>query len=187
MTREEFRTILAPLASLPFPPADDDAHWMGLADIAADDLRHAVLQAAKWAGRFPPPSKLREWAEESRASRTAHLPPPPAREIDLPTPVQVSVPSAGRILTYNREYRYDCEECQDSGWAIRWCGDREGLRQSQYGLRSGDCGRYNIHAAHEYAAKCECIHTNPTIQRQRAAARRYIKSEPTKRHWNDMV
>lgn len=76
---------------------------------------------------------------------------------------------------------YHCLSCLDGGWRPFWCpgsGAFRNLERPDYAEGSiVDCGRVKRHLPHAYAARCECIDTNPIIA---ARARRRLEQARAK-------
>lgn len=171
MTRDWFDRQLSRLASLPNAPADTDGHWDALQDLPPQLFEAAISHALRTRAWFPVPVDLRRdcdavsrRAVPSAVAPTSHLVPVDGQQI-----VTIRNPFGGADITLaiDRAYRADCDDCDDSGQVVFWCGAEKSTRWPWLYRRA--CERRDPHAAHDWAGTCPCVATNATIQRRRAA------------------
>jgi hypothetical protein len=118
-----------------FSQATIEAYYEALQAFPVEAVKAAAALISIGAGRkFAPTAG--EWVEEARAQFEAE-----ARQ---------------RLAAPRDPWKYDCEECNDTGWVV-------GLECA--GGDSSSCGRNKPHAAHSFTRSCGCRATNPTYQR----------------------
>jgi len=153
------------LESLKFAPASMQLHWLALSDVTDGELQRAVERAARECDEFPSPKMLR-----------AFIPPKPlAAPVDDPareTPVErktFTLPD-GTTLPVTREWKYFCDDCNDSGWLNHFCGTDQPTKPW---LSRRTCDRKYDHPSHEWVRLCPCATRNPDVPpavKQRALA-----------------
>lgn len=176
MTFDEFEDEMARLNGLRYKPSDLRTHWEALQDVPIEMLRAAISRAQKTRTDFPTPFELRQDAD-AVAHHVRRPEPEPDRSTALPEPVTIPITEGVAPLRIDREWRYDCQVCSDSGMRTFWCGD--GRRQPW--LMFERCERSQAHSSHEWVRRCECYDTNPTIRRRHEAQARYAASGAQKR------
>lgn len=182
MTLDFFTAQMDRLSGLKFKPLNLVTHWEALQDVPDDVLEAAVTRAQKARDDFPTPLELRTDAD-AVAHYVAVLEPPEDRAVALEVPFTVTVPEVGTVVSIQREWKYYCEGCSDSGWESVWCGERtvpmkdapprEIAKPWQVSIR---CERRSEHGAHEWVRRCACWETNPALVRKRAAIQKYAAS-----------
>lgn len=160
VTRQAFDRHMTRLIGLKFPPDSLDTHWDVLAHIDEGILKAAVAEAQGLYDEFPSPRQLLACVA-SAERRAARLGPQEDRSTPLPEPIYYDVPNYGRIRI-NREWKYHCEDCSDSGWRNFACG--EGLRVD---VPMVACARDVEHPPHQWVTPCSCAESNPEVKRRR--------------------
>ncbi len=182
MTRPWFDAQMSRLAILPFAPDTMDGHWEALQDIPPQVLQPAIAIALKGRTKFPVPADLRADCDAVVRQQRPAAVHPTARIVPLEggIPVEIKNPFGGPSihLTVTDAYRADCDECDDTGMVLFWCGE-PGPTMTPWTYRR-DCGRRHAHGSHDWATQCPCVATNPTIQRKKAAQGQRFASEPEK-------
>lgn len=173
MTFAELSSELDRLHGLPFPPSDYQTHWEGLRDMPKDALARAVGKAARACERFPAPAELRALADSQRP--TLAVVPRPTTV--LAEPVVFADPRLPAPITIDREWRYYCDDCSDTGRESVWCDRHEGSsvtkkpwhRVEQCSMEA--CRYY----PHEWVRRCGCWYTNPALTRKRLDQAKYAE------------
>lgn len=165
VTREFFDAQMGRLIVLKGWPDSVDEYFAVLTDIPEDVFTAAITQALRTRMWFPTPAEVR--ADCDAVVRLRPVPTPQAPQFeDIPGGRTVTFPNpfGGPSLTLRitREWKYDCGDCGDTGWASRRCGEGH-----------THCGRRQEHGPHEFVEKCACIHWNPTIRRHREAGAKF--------------
>lgn len=175
MNREHFDAQMRRLVILRGWPDEIEEYFPVLSDIPEEVFTGGVKYALKTRAWFPTPAELRLDCDAARRS-TRMDPPQPVvveleggRELEIPNPLG-GVPLHVRIT---RDWRHDCELCEDTGWRSYWCG--HGKPPSSIAPEV-QCGKQQVHAAHEWVARCVCVPWNPTIRRHRHAAAKYSQA-----------
>lgn len=174
MTRSNFDLQMQRMVPLKAMPGDTDAYWEALQDIPDDVLIAAVGHALKTRAWFPTPAELRLDADVVRRREPLPAAPrPKVVSLEGATYVEIHNPLGGEPLrlAVTRDWRRDCEACDDTGWAAFWCGPDMTDRYPWLRLRK--CDREDEHYPHEWVLVCGCIPSNHTIQRRKAAGLRY--------------
>lgn len=174
MLREWFDEQMHRMSDLKSAPSRMDAHYEALQDIPTDVLMQGITHALKTRPWFPTPAELR--ADCDAAMRRVPAPVGSRRKfVDVANArtVEILNPFGGPPITLylTRDWHHDCTNCEDYGYAARWCGETGHSRYPWMEL--GRCQRPDEHASHEWVEPCHCIETNPTIQRRKAAQVRY--------------
>ena len=179
MTREIFDPILGRMLVLRGAPDHGDEHFKAMADMPQAVLERAVDHALKTRSWFPTPAELRMDADASAPS----LRPDPPEPQYVPSPSAVTrtirnpFGGANLVLSIEREWRYDCERCWDTGTKSWWCG-QNAARFPEMPERI--CGRRQDHDAHEWVERCDCWDFNPTLKRRRAALQKHYAEQPAR-------
>jgi hypothetical protein len=176
MTRVWFDSQMERMLSLKAMPGDTDEYFAALSDIPDEVLMAAVSHALKTRTWFPVAAELR--ADADAVVRHREVEPEQFKLVDVKHARQVYIPNpfGGRGLTVvvTKEWRHDCDVCEDTGWAPRVCG----MSAPEYlpeAIRRF-CERRIPHGPHAWVERCACLKTNPTIQRRQAAQQRYSQS-----------
>jgi hypothetical protein len=176
MTREDFDLQMGRMLSLKAMPGDTDEYFAALVDIPDEVLVAAVSHALKTRTWFPVAAELR--ADADAVVRRQGAEPQPFRLADVQNARQVYIknPFGGRdlALTVTKDWRHDCDVCEDTGWAQRFCGMSAPGHLPETIRRF--CERRIPHAPHAWVERCACFKTNPTIQRRQAAQQRYSQA-----------
>jgi hypothetical protein len=181
VNRETFDAQMGRLIVLKGWPDSVEEYFPALVDIPDDLMPDAVTHALRTRTWFPAPAEVRADCDAIRRSRpVSSLPQPKVHELaGGGREVLIANPFGGEPLRLlvTRDWTHDCEECSDTGWASRWCGEG---RSGQPDVKSRHCGRTHLeHGAHEFVEKCACIDWNPTIKRRKEAQAKY-SSAPEK-------
>jgi hypothetical protein len=168
------RDQLARLFILPGAPEALTEWELQLADLPPAVLAAAVTHALRTRVFFPVPAELR--ADADAADTFALVAPVQDRDREraLPQPFTITLPvpdGAPVSVQVEREWRYDCAICSDSGWAEYWCGVRPAREGASLFLPTHRCQRLTEHGGHAWAMPCGCVEINPTIARRKAAQR----------------
>jgi hypothetical protein len=175
MTVQAFEDQMQRLAGLRFPPADLTTHWEALRDMPVEALAAAVSHAQKTRVDFPTPVELRRDADTVRVRVPI---PEDDRFVPLETPVAFSVPTLAdgtklKALVVDREWKYYCDACHDTGRESVWCGGgkyQPWLPDVQ--CESSACRRIRVghpEYGHELVRPCSCAEYNPEIKRRKEA------------------
>jgi hypothetical protein len=181
-TVAHLREQLTRLLILRNPPADLTEWETQLLDLPAHAITAAVDQALRTRVFFPLPAEVRADADAAGAG-FALIAPCDDRDRERallhPFAITLPVPDAAPITVHvEREWRYDCDTCSDSGWAEFWCGARPEARQGGATfLPRRRCQRLHTHDAHAWALPCACVECNPTIARRKAAQRQKFSQD----------
>lgn len=174
MLREWFDDQMRRMGDLKSPPSGLDAHYEALSDIPPDVLAQAIGHALKTRPWFPTPADLRADCD-AVARRVRLLPARRRRAVNLADAFQVTIPNPfggkGLVLTVTRDWHSDCDACDDTGWASRWCGESANLQHPDKPVLR--CPNDGEHFPHEWVESCVCIDTNPTIRRRKEAQMKY--------------
>jgi hypothetical protein len=157
-----FKGQMRRLLGLKFAPVDMTTHWEVLKGVPDAVLVSAVARAQAECRDFPSPSELLSFADQVR--RAEPLPQEPDRGVDLIAPVVIGALPTGTVIKAKREWRYYCDDCQDSGWLSIWCGD---TAQAKPWQSHGNCGRTREHGSHEFVTPCPCASSNPDVLRRK--------------------
>lgn len=179
MTLDFFETQMNRLSGLRFPPSELTTHWEALHDLPPDALAAAVSHAQKTRVEFPTPVELRRDADAVRVRVDVGE---EDRSVPLPSPVAFTVPAMVdgtqlKPLTFDREWKYYCDDCQDTGRVSVWCGAKK--RQpwlESYICDSRKCERLrkgHSEYGHEWVMGCPCVDTNPEIRRRKERDAQY--------------
>jgi hypothetical protein len=182
--RDQFSRLLV-LRNAP----EELAEWIfQTRDIPDDVLEAAISHAIKTRVFFPVPAELRADADAGTVFALSS-PLLIERETDRERRLAEPLTITGRIgedtfaIPIEREWRYDCTTCNDSGYAEFWCGPRGAdPRPGQapwWPVRP--CNHRHEHAPHSYVTACACVETNPTIRRRADARARKFNAEPSRR------
>jgi hypothetical protein len=166
MTPEHCQVQIDRLRVLKGQPADTFEYFGALEDLPDDRFTAAVSHALKTRMWFPTPAELRADCdavhvatpmprEESRIEALVGG----GREVVIVNPLN---PSQQIRVKVHRVWKFDCDDCEDSGWRSRQCP-------------AEPCGRRHDHAPHEWVERCACIDWNPTIRRRKDAMAKYAK------------
>ncbi len=147
-------------------PEDTFEYFAALRDIPDARFTAAVSHAMKTRVWFPTPAELRADCDAVAPSLMA-----PREDVRLepvlggPRDLVLRNPFGGAELRINvtRVWRFDCDDCSDTGWRSQQCPEIH-------------CGRRFEHGPHEWVERCFCIHTNPTIRRRKEAGAKYSQS-----------
>ena len=172
VTAEHCETQLARLGVLRGVVADVSEYVKALSDVPELVFTEAVSHAIKTRPWFPTPAELRvdcDVAAQSFRTAAATIQAPQiedlaggGRVIEIPVPaIFGDVPPLRLKIT--RVWKFDCEDCGDSGWRSRQCPEMV-------------CGRRFDHAAHEWVHPCECRSWNPTLRRRAEANAKYSEA-----------
>lgn len=161
MSPEHCESQIARLGVLRGVPGDISEYFTALSDIPELVFVEAVTHALKTRAWFPTPAELRADCDAAQAAFRAPVALEPHVEelVGGGRTVTIANPFGGRGLTIHvtRLWKFDCEECVDTGWRERQCP-------------SEHCGRRQDHAAHTWVEPCQCRDWNPTLKRRREAA-----------------
>lgn len=163
----EFRAQMKRLLGLKFAPADLTTHWEALQDMPSALLEAAVDAAQRECQEFPSPTMLRAYGDQVRA-RTMPVGPEPDRSVPT-TPRSFTLPD-GTQIQVDREWKYYCEACSDTGWRSWACGTDAATRQPW--LSPMHCGREADHGAHEWTEPCPCSERDAGGEIRNRAVRR---------------
>lgn len=181
MTVEFFNQQMARMGGLKFRPADLTTHWEALQDMPEAVLEAAVTRAQRSRVEFPTPAELREDADHV-ARHVSPTGQDEDRGVDLPEPVTIGHLPSGLPVVQTREWKYYCDECQDSGSRSFWCGDVASARYPWMAVRK--CGTRNCRKAqyeHEWVERCPCWESNPALVRKRESQRKYAEQSDKKK------
>ena len=164
MTPEHCETQLARLTKLRGIPEDICEYFDALKDVPDELFTSAVGHALRTRVWFPVPAELRADCdavntlaptprEDSRIEALAGG----GREVVIVNPLN---PEQQIRVKVDRIWRFDCDDCEDTGWRSRRCPQEP-------------CGRRNDHQGHEWVDRCTCLDWNPTIKRRREAIAKY--------------
>jgi|TARA_R110001583_G_scaffold5456_7_gene29230 hypothetical protein len=168
MTSEFFHDQMARLIGLRFVPSDMTTHWEALRDLPDDVLTAAVTRAGRTRVEFPTPYELRQDADRIRTD----TPPPPDESTALEEPYTIVIPQSNTSVLVTHEHTYHCEDCRDTGWYDRWCGD-VALKPPWMSVQV--CKRYDGHAAHGWMEPCVCASHNPALIRKQTNQQQYAE------------
>lgn len=169
MTRAHFDLQIARLGVLKGCPDDGEEFFPALSDVPDDLFTAAVDRALKTRTWFPVPAELRLDCDAVRVRSSVETVPHVVAELGEGLWVEIYNPFGGaplRLLV-TRDWKHDCDNCADTGWAMRWCAAR--LPHQSISI----CGRRFEHAEHFYAERCACLEWNPTIRRRKEALMKY--------------
>lgn len=186
MTLDYFEAQMGRLSGLRFPPVDLTTHWEALRDLPADVLSAAVGHAQRTRVEFPTPVELRRDAD---AVRPRHDGPGEDRYVELPAPVAFTVPTLAdgtriKPIVVDREWKFYCDDCHDSGRVSLWCGGRNRAPwMIERTCESRKCERIRTgHAdyGHEWVTACMCVDSNPEIRRRKDRDAQYAAAHTGK-------
>ena len=183
MTSAVFASQMERLRPLRFGPSDFGSHWEALRDIPDELFTAAVSHALRTRAEFPAPAELRadtDVVARRNGNRQAVHPTSRAVPIEGGIPVEIKSPFGGPSITLHvtETIRHDCDDCDDTGKVLFWCGDDASARWPWMYRRR--CERRNPHGDHDWAAECPCVPTNATIQLRKAAQQQRFSQEPEK-------
>jgi hypothetical protein len=166
VTVQAFKSQMSRLDGLKFAPVTLDTHWEALSDLTSVELDAAVTRSARECDEYPSPRMLRAFVDEYRGR--VEVPEEDPDRVTAIEPMTIEIPQVGLKLPVTREWRYYCEDCNDTGVRSYWCGSTPSTRWPWLSLQF--CQRRNEHGTHEWAGPCPCAETNPDVQRKRARA-----------------
>jgi hypothetical protein len=137
VTLAEFSLLFGKLANQLGKEADEQAvrdYFDALSDLDYSVVFDAAAQLAKSSKWFPKTSEWRDVAFQFEREKRLH------------------------DLTGGRDWKIECEHCDDTGWEYFACDGDE------------TCGRSNPHLPHNYVRICPCRPTNRTFQRHHQQA-----------------
>lgn len=177
VNRQLFDDQMGRLIVLKGWPDSVDEYFPVLTDIPDDLFPDAVTHALRTRTWFPAPAEVRADCDVVRRSRPVSSLPAPHVE-DLPgggRDVLIANPFGGAPLRLKvtRDWKHDCDDCRDTGWSSRWCGEG---RSDQPDVKLSPCGRRFEHRPHEWVDKCPCADWNPTIRRRKDAQTKYTQA-----------
>lgn len=155
---------LARLSVLRGIPEDVVEYFAALEDVPDDLFTRAVTHAVKTRQWFPTPAELRADCDAVNEASVGLLEPKVEELVGGGREVEFKNPLGGPSLhlRITRDWKFNCDVCRDTGWKPHACP-------------AEPCGRRFQHAAHEWVTRCECVPTNPTIQRHRAATSKFAQ------------
>lgn len=163
---------MARLYLLPFAPSDLEGHWEDLREIPEPVLEAGIVHARRTRTKFPVPAELRADCDAAaRRSRPAAVPPTSRLvPIEGAKTVVIQNPFGGDpiVVQIVAEPEYSCEDCDDTGRVLFWCGETPSTRWPWLFMRR--CDRRDPHGDHDYAQACPCVQTNRTIAARKEAA-----------------
>jgi hypothetical protein len=140
-------------------PDDICEYFSALKDVPDERFTLAVSHALKTRAWFPSPAELRADVDATAPQISAVQADPKMEpligggyEMVLKNPFN----GAELRIKVSRVWKFDCEDCSDSGWRSNQCP-------------SDPCGRRYLHDAHEWVQRCHCVDWNPTIRRRKEA------------------
>jgi hypothetical protein len=154
------------LGGLKFKPANLQTHWEALSDLGDAELVAAISRAQRECEEFPAPKMLRVFVDEYRG-RIEVPEEDPSRAVPV-EPTTFEIPEVGLKIPITREWRYYCDECNDTGMRSYWCGVGQSTRWPW--MKVMHCARRNEHGEHEWVDQCQCAATNPAVLRRLARA-----------------
>jgi hypothetical protein len=182
VTRDEFDVAMLKLQVLRSSPADMEPYWEVFQHGDVEGFLRGVEQARKTRTFFPVPAELMADCDTARPVRTWE--PPRTRPTALETfthyiPNPLPEGGKGITITVDRNWKYNCEDCGDSGWLPMWCGG-PAPKPWQF---SASCGRRNEHTAHDWVQPCACWSSNPDVvaRRERLADAAAKRAKPETR------
>jgi hypothetical protein len=167
----EFLGAMKRLMGLKFAPASLDTHWEALHDLTPLELSEAIEQAQRECDEFPSPKMLRMFVDQFRSRIEI-----PEEDWSRATPIEpreIRFPD-GRVIRITHEWKYYCEDCNDTGQRVNWCGVRPSTRRPW--LPVMQCGRRAEHGEHEWDDRCPCADTNPDVLRKKARAQQVTRT-----------
>lgn len=189
VTRGVFESQMARLRVLRFPPADLAEFWAALKDIPDEPFTAGVGHATRTRGDHPVPAELRADVDAVARRVAPQAVHPTSRMVPIEGTVTAVIrnplrgvdgkPGKGITVTVSSSYRPDCDDCDDSGHVLFWCGEPGPTKMPWTYIRS--CERRHPDGwtgGHDWAAECPCVATNPTIQRRKAMQQQRFSSEP---------
>lgn len=177
-----FRRQMQRLGGLKFAPAELDTHWEALSDLSDAELDAAVSRAARGCDDFPSPKMLRVFVDEYRRDL-----PVPAEDLsrEMPAEPRTITTPYGDSHTFNREWKYFCDDCSDTGRRSYWCGDGPSERypwMSVSRCHTTNCEKLRRGGyAHEWVDRCPCADTNPDVLRKKAQAAQVTRKQASDR------
>jgi hypothetical protein len=170
MTRDHCESQIARLSVLRGLPEDVTEYFGALSDIPELVFVEAVGHALRTRAWFPTPAELRADCDVAAAKFQVLEPDEPHIEAAVGggRTVTIQNPFGGHPITVHvaREWRFDCDDCTDTGWRSRQCP-------------AEPCGRRGEHDPHEWVDPCACRDWNPTIRRRKQAGAKY--SQPSEK------
>lgn len=182
MTYAAFTTTMDRLAGLKFRPTSLQTHWEALSDLADVEIVAAIERAQRECEDFPAPKMLRMFVDEYRRDL-----PVPDEDLsrEIPAELRTITTPYGDTHTFNREWKYFCEDCSDTGRRSYWCGDAPSARMPW--LTVARCHTVNCKKlqpsgyAHEWVDRCPCADTNPDVLRKKAQAAQVTRKQASDR------
>lgn len=179
MTRELFDAQMGRLIVLKGWPDSVDEHFGALKDIPPDVFTAAVDHALKTRAWFPVPAEIRADADVV-ARVVVKLEPEPEWESSGNIEEHfIANPFGGKGITVkvDRDWKYYCDACNDTGMASKWCGE-DNTRFPWLPLVQ--CDRRGKHFPHDWVAHCLCVEWNPTVKRRKDAQLRTYSEKPAR-------
>ena len=173
MTRDDMDRALGRMVSLRNMPGETDGYWTVLQRIPDRLLEMAVDHALRTRTWFPTPAEV---LTDCDAVRTrAREPEPEQPMVDLADAEirTITNPFDGRVVKIRvvRDWKYYCDDCDDTGQKLWWCGDRATCRWPW--VESSNCGKRSGHAPHDFMQRCSCWYSNPALITKRARDAKY--------------
>lgn len=181
MLRDWFDDQMTRMQILKHMPADMSEHFKGLQDIPAPVLDEGISHAIKTRVWFPTVAELRADCDAARGARPVAVHPTSRLvPVEGSKTVHIANPFGGKGITVQvtKEPDYECEGCDDTGWAKFWCGASESTRMPW--MTRGRCNRREPHFDHDWTDRCRCVATNSRIQERRAAQAAKYSQDPEK-------
>lgn len=172
MTFAAFEQSMDRLAGLKFKPVNLRTHWEALADLTPLELSEAIEQAQRECEEFPSPKMIRMFVDQFRSRISI-----PDEDWSRATPIEpkeIRFPD-GRVIRITHEWRYYCEDCNDTGSRVNWCGSSPSTRRPW--LQVFSCERKGDHGEHEWTDACPCAATNPDVQRKKQRAQQVTRGQ----------
>lgn len=166
LTRSVFDEQMKRLRGLKFLPVSLETHWEALRGTDEELFVIAVDRAQRESAEFPAPRMLRMFVDQAKG-RT-----PPPLEVDRSTllPEPKVWEGLGITIKADREWRYYCAVCSDSGWHSFACGQKTTERYPW--MAQAACQRSGEHDSHEWVGPCSCAESNPAVLRRKDMASR---------------
>lgn len=179
MTQVAFEHSMRRLTGLKFAPVVMTTHYEALRDLTDVELDAAITRAARECDEFPSPKMLRMFVDEYRGQL-----PVPDEDLTREKPAEprtITTPY-GETYTFNREWRYYCEECSDTGRRSYMCGDGPSSRYPWLTVvrcQTPHCEktRRGMVYEHEWVTACPCAATNPAVLRKKAQAAQVTRKQ----------
>ena len=170
-TETERTDEITRLAVLRKAPPDISDYVSLIEGITLDHLRFVVRYLLTTEDFFPTPRQLVD-----TATRLMPKPAPAPKRLEPSTEARtVKIPNpfggAPLTVTITKDWYHDCTGCEDTGWRQLWCGDRPSPHYPWLPVQRCGC---DGERPHDYAVRCTCLTTNPTILRRQA---RHVASD----------